>query len=111
MANLEENHIAENLYMTIINDGAGTICGLSYRLRCDMAAADTLDPAHSTTLFQRTRDWLELATRAEGWLHRHHPETDRATARDMLAAALAVADYYHSHVVEAAKSMEAANGT
>lgn len=87
----------EELLLVIVNDGKGDQCGYSYEDRLKVAR-------RSPEPFQSAFDWTRMASSAVRWLEKRddRAEPRRYSSRDILAAALEVAEYYAEHVAESA---------
>lgn len=88
-------HVVENLFLGVQNDGNGDQCGCEYKTRCAVFKGDK---ASRTIVAQYALDWVKAA---EEWCLRNLTDSyDAATAPEILAAAQHVAEYYTEHVKE-----------
>jgi hypothetical protein len=71
------NHKVEDVVLTVINDGDGTQCGMSYKQRCQVAQYGLLDYQVACT--------------------RYNPTLSRKEARE---AACLIQTYYQEHMKE-----------
>ena len=94
---------SHELALCIINDGDGSQCGFSYNERCRFGERFTALTGVSCTNAGLS---VDMAKRAARWYVREFGAPDDMgkifTARDILLAALEVADYYAEHVKELA---------
>lgn len=88
---MEDPNFAHGLAVTVINDGNGEQCGLTYSDRV-FAAKRGRSP--------RTREWVNAALTAARWLEARFDH--EYSASEILAAASEVADHYERHIKEGA---------
>lgn len=84
-----ENPIIENIVLTIINDGDGSQCGMSYDARL----------ARAHVGIYRFRDACRQCSR---YLHENF-DLRQANPREIRYAAIIVQDYYRNHAEEIAR--------
>jgi hypothetical protein len=80
------NPTVNDLVLSIINDGDGSMCGMTYKQRC--AAADTGIGEFRAA----ARDYSEYRTK--------HFEQPKATRQEILDAATCLQEYYRRHNLE-----------
>lgn len=49
-----DDHKIEDAVLTIINDGDGSMCGLNYKRRCELAEYGLMDYCHAVKQFDPT---------------------------------------------------------
>lgn len=87
-----EDHAVEDIVLAVINDGNGSMCGMTYQERCQC-------PHTNLWSFRRAcRVYAEYA-------HKNF-ETAMASRKQILSAALLVQKYYKQHVKEIDKCNE-----
>lgn len=77
---------ANDLVLMVVNDGNGSICGMSYADRCKAAEFGIAD--------------YRIACRQADSYSARHFETPAATRQDIIEAATEVQAYYRNHVKE-----------
>jgi hypothetical protein len=80
------NHSVNDIVLSVINDGNGSMCGMSYEQRC--AAADT-----------GILEFRAAAKQYSDYRHKHF-EQPRANRQEIIDAATCLQEYYRKHVQE-----------
>lgn len=81
---------SDNLSLSVINDGAGDICGASYKYRCEVF--------QNCEEYEKASHALKWVCKVEVYLRRRGYVTE--SAREILNQAAEVCAYYSEHVKE-----------